>query len=184
MKPKLFIVTGNAMKFRELSEKLSEFFDCEQKVLNEPEIQGSPEEILKHKITRAYEFFKQPVLVDDVIVHFEALNGFPGPYMKYFWECFTPYEMGVKFAGSRIQAVCHLGLYRKEGEIIVAEGVLNGKVIVPENKDYKDRYFDLFFQPDGMDKPMIDCSTEEKNEFSHRGLAMKNLIAILKKENI
>jgi hypothetical protein len=49
MKPKLFIVTGSAFKFEDLSAKLSQYFDCEKKPWNEPEIQGDPEEILKHK---------------------------------------------------------------------------------------------------------------------------------------
>ena len=42
MKPKLLIVTGSKFKFGDLAEKLGEFFDCEQKTLNEPEIQGEP----------------------------------------------------------------------------------------------------------------------------------------------
>lgn len=182
MKPKLFIVTTNSMKFEELSSKLGEFFDCEQKTFNEPEIQGKPEEIFKHKLARAYEFFKQPVLVDDVSVHIEALGGFPGPYMKDFWDYMSPYEMGVKFAGSKIKAICRLGICRGEGDVLVAEGTVNGKIVTPKTTDHKKRHFDIFVQLDGMDRPMIEFTTEEKNEFSHRGLAMKNLIAILKKK--
>ncbi|MEI8378426.1 MAG: non-canonical purine NTP pyrophosphatase, partial [bacterium] len=68
MKPKLLIVTGSSFKFQDLSAKLSEFFDCEKGEWNEPEIQGDPEEIIKHKLKTAYRIFKQPVLVDDVTV--------------------------------------------------------------------------------------------------------------------
>src|SRR6185295_11446858 len=108
MKPKLFIVTGTDFKFKDLSYKLKDFFDCEQKIWDEPEIQGTPAEIIKHKLNTAYAKFKQPVLVDDVSVYFDALNGFPGPYMKDFFKVMSPYEMGVKFAGSRIKAICRL----------------------------------------------------------------------------
>ena len=183
MKPKLFIVTGSPMKFRELSIRLNEFFDCEQRDWNEPEIQGTSEEIIKHKVARAYEIFKHPVLVDDVAVYFDELNGFPGPYMKSFIECMPVQEMGVKFAGTKVKAVCLLGLALSEEKIIIAEGIINGIVVKPKNKEHNGTYFDLFFQVDGTDKPMIEFTPEEKNEFSHRGLAMKNLLEILKKEN-
>lgn len=182
MKPKLYIVTGSAFKFDDLALKLNEFFDCEKKEWNEPEIQGDPKEIITHKLKRAYEIFKHPVLVDDVSVNIEALNGFPGPYMKDFWKCFTPFEMGNKFVGSRISATCQLGLCLGEGDITIAEGTFHGKIIAPKDNDHKGREFELFVVLDGTDKPMLELSTEEKNEFSHRGLAMKNLLEVLKKE--
>ncbi|GEM_PF-2684969 len=184
MKPKLFIVTGSTFKFGDLAFKLSGFFDCEQKIWDEPEIQGDPEEILKHKLKRAYEIYKHPVLVDDVSVNIGELNGFPGPYMKDFWKCFTPYEMGVKFAGSRVSATCYLGLCRGGGDdIVIAEGTHSGKIIAPTHNDHQGRDFELFVQLDGTDKVMLELSDEERNEFSHRGLAMRNLLEILKKEN-
>lgn len=183
MKPKLFIVTGSAFKFQDLSAKLGEFFECEKKPWTEHEIQGDPKEIIRYKLNRAYEIYKHPVLVDDVSVNMEALNGFPGPYQKDFWKCFNPQEMGVKFAGSRISATCRLGLCRGEGDVVIAEGTFHGKIIAPKDNDHKDRDFELFVQLDGMDKVMLEYKPEEYYEFSHRGLAMKNLLEILKKEN-
>ncbi len=182
MKPKLFIVTGSSMKFRELASGLAEFFDCEQKDWTEPEIQGSNEEILDHKLRRAYEIFQSPVLVDDVSTYIEELNGFPGPYMKDFFKVMTPYEMGNKFAGSKIKAICQLGLCRGLGDIVIATGEFNGKIVGPKDNDHQGRWYDLFVQLDGTDRPMIELSTEEKNKFSHRGVAMKNLLEILKNE--
>ncbi len=182
MKPKLFIVTGSEMKYKELSAKLGEFFDCEQKPWNEPEIQGKPEEILKHKMNRAYEIFQQSVLVDDVSVNIEELGGFPGPYMRDFFDFLSPYEMGAKFAGSKISATCRLGLYRDKEDIVMVEGTFYGRVVIPKQKDHENKWFEFFVQLDGMDRPMSELSLEEKNEVSHRGKAMKNLLEILKKE--
>ncbi len=179
-KPRLLIVTGSRLKFQELSAGLSQFFDCEQADWNEPEIQGTPEEILRHKLNRAYEIYQKPVLVDDSSAHFEALNGFPGPYMKDFFECMTPYEIGEKFAGSKIRAVCRLGICRGIDDFIIAEGEFAGRVVVPERKDHNGRYYDLFVVLDGMDKPMIELSIEEKNKVSHRGKAMDKLLELLK----
>ncbi len=181
MKQKLLIVTSNPMKFRELGSRLGEFFDCEMVSFDEPEIQGTAEEISLHKMKRAYEVFKQPVLVDDTSVHLGDLNGFPGPYMKDMFKYMSPYEIGIKFAGSTMKAVCRLGLMRGEDDFIVAEGVINGTVIPPKNNDFKDRHFDLFLQLDGTNKPLIEFSDEEKNKISHRGKAMDNLIELVKK---
>jgi inosine/xanthosine triphosphate pyrophosphatase family protein len=103
--------------------------------------------------------------------------------MKDFFKVMTPEEMGKKFAGTRIKAICMLGLYRGEGDIVIAKGEFNGKIVAPKNNDHKDRWFELFVQLDGTDKVMLDYTTEEKNEFSHRGKAMQNLLETLKKEN-
>ncbi len=168
------------MKFSELSSELSEFFDCEQKVIDLLEIQGKPEEIIKHKLEEAYSTLGQVVLVDDVSTHFEVLNGFPGPYVKDFFDCFTPYEIGNKFTDSRVKMVCWLGLCRGEGDTVIVNGTLEGIVVPPKQKDHGGRWLDLVVQAEGTDKPMIEFSYEEKNKFSHRGKAMRNLLAILK----
>ncbi len=183
MRPKLYIVTGSKFKFGDLSLKLGEFFDCEKKPWNDPEIQGNPDEIIKYKLQRAYEIYKHPVLVDDVSVNMEALNGFPGPYQKDFWKCFTPYEMGHKFAGSRISATCRLGLCRGPEDIVIVEGTFEGVIVPPKDNDHKGREFELFVKLDGMDKVMLEYHPSEYYDSSHRGRAMKNLLEILKKEN-
>ncbi len=48
------------------------------------EIQGTPEEILRHKVSKAYEAFQGTVLFDDFFVHFEERCGFTKPYIKDF----------------------------------------------------------------------------------------------------
>jgi inosine triphosphate pyrophosphatase len=181
MKDKLIIVTGNKMKFDELSCMLSDYFDCEiGKLPGYYEIQGTPEEIITHKLKASYEYFKERVLVDDTSLHFDALCGFPGPYIRDFLACMSSYDMGVKFAGTRMSVSCRLGVHDGTKPII-AIGTIYGDVVIPKDTDPGPREFDLFMKVDGMDKVMLEYSTEEKNKFSHRGLAMKNLIAMLHK---
>ncbi len=182
MKPKLAIVTGNPLKFRELSIALSEFFDCEQRQIDGYEIQGTPEEIITHKLKKAFTEFKEPVLVDDTSVHFETLNGFPGPYIRDFFKAFTPFAMGEKFAGSRIEVVCRLGLMQGPDDIVIATGKITGDVIQPKVLNDNGREFDLFIQIDGTDRPMIEFSAEEKNKYSHRGNAIRDLVQKLKEK--
>ena len=134
------------------------------------------EEIIKHKLLAAYEQFKEPVLVDDTSVHFDALNGFPGPYMKDFWKCFNPYQMGVKFAGSRIKVVSRIAVMYNPDRILFADGVVEGDIIMPKTEDDNGTELDLFVQIDGTDKPMIEMTVEEKNRHSHRGKAIIDLL--------
>ena len=180
MKPKLFIVTGTKFKFDDLAYKLKDYFDCEQKIWDEHEIQGSPEEIIKDKLKKAYKKFGGAVLVDDVSVYIDALNGFPGPYMKDFLKAMEPYEMGHKFAGSRIKAVCRLGLMQGEDDLVIAKGEFEGVIVAPKSKDHKGRFFELFVKLDGTDKAMLDLTDEERNKYSHRGQAIQNLLKIFK----
>src|SRR3989344_2478366 len=166
MKPKLYIVTGSKFKFGDLSAKLNEYFDCEQKPWDEHEIQGDPEEIIRHKLKRAYEVYQHPVLVDDVSVHMDALGGFPGPYMKDFFTHMDPFEMGNKFAGSRISATCRLGLCRGEGNDIIAEGTFQGVIVPPKTRNHEGRFFETFVKLDGMEKVMIEYDPLEYYEQS------------------
>jgi len=180
-KPTIIIVTGNSLKFNELSLELSKLFNCEQRTLdNYCEIQGTPEEIINHKLQASYEAFKKPVICDDTSVHFEELGGFPGPYIKDFTRHIPIYEMGMKFAGSRIRIGCRLGFYNGENEPIITLGEINGDVVTPKNIDPGVREFDLFVQIDGTNKPMIELTLEEKNKYSHRGYAIQNLLEKLK----
>ncbi len=42
--------------------------------------------IVEHKVRQAYEFFKEPVLVEDGGLAFEALGRLPGPFIRFFNE--------------------------------------------------------------------------------------------------
>jgi inosine triphosphate pyrophosphatase len=180
MKKKLIIVTGNPLKVRELSNALGDFFDCEAGTLEGYEIQGTPEEILEHKLNRAYEKFKMPVLVDDTSLHFEELNGFPGPYIRDFLRAIPSVEMGKKFVGGRVSLACRLAVMRSPGDVVLGKGEVFGTVVKPKEIDPGIREFDIFIQVDGTDKPMFEFTPEEKNHFSHRGNAVRDLIAKLK----
>lgn len=176
MKEKLTIVTGNELKFRQLAHSLSEHFDCEQGIFKTYEIQGVGEEILQDKMTRAYEYFKKPILVDDTSLHFEELGGFPGSYIRDFLRLLPSYQMGKKFKGSRVKVISRLGLMKNPEMIIIGQGVVEGVVVDPKVKDPGFREFDNFIQPDGLDRPLIDFSPEDTMQYSHRGNAVKDLL--------
>ena len=84
MQQPLFI-TGNQHKADYLACMLG--MPLEHRKINLVEIQSSsPEEVVRHKVREAYEIAQQPVLVEDVSLGFAALNGLPGPFIKFFVE--------------------------------------------------------------------------------------------------
>ena len=177
MKPKLAIVTGNTMKYAELAAALASFFDCEQKKLEGyDEVQGNADYILKHKLTASYAAFKQPILVDDTSVYFDALHGFPGPYFKDFVALMKPYDMGMYFFGTRMRTECRIAIMYTPDDVVYGLGIAQGTVMEPKTHDDQGRELDLFMQVDGTDRVMLDYAVEEKNAFSHRGLAVKDLL--------
>lgn len=182
MKEKLIIVTGNPLKFEQIDHVLSEYFDCEQKSFATYEIQGTPEEILLDKLNRAYAHFQTPVLVEDTSLHIETLGGFPGPYIRDFLKCIHSYDMGKKFVGSRMSVVSRFGIRFDTDTVIIVAGKVEGLVADPTVKEPGTREFDTFFQPDGLDRPLIEFSPTDVLPFSHRGLALRTLVSSLKEK--
>lgn len=85
-------VTGNQLKFLTARNNLQKHgIELEQKELEIPEIQAaSTEQVALDKAARAFKLVKQPLLVSDHGWLVSALNGFPGPYMKYINTWFEP----------------------------------------------------------------------------------------------
>jgi inosine triphosphate pyrophosphatase len=81
----LTFITGNQFK----ADKLAEYLDipiAHQK-LDLDEIQSlDVTKIVEHKVRQAYDLLGKPVLVEDSALSFDALNGLPGPFIKFFVE--------------------------------------------------------------------------------------------------
>lgn len=87
----IVINTGNTTKFEIAKSVLSEYnvVPVQQKI-ETPEIQSvSNKEICEYSARYAYTIIQQPVVVTDVGYYISALNGFPGPYVKYINKWLT-----------------------------------------------------------------------------------------------
>lgn len=82
MKQPIF-VTGNQHKADHLAKLLG--VPIKHQKIDVDEIQ-SPylEEVATHKAKQAYDAVQKPVLVEDVALSFVALDGLPGPFIKFF----------------------------------------------------------------------------------------------------
>ena len=99
-------VSGNKNKLKELNQIINTHIkDIEVKQLDIdlPELQGTPEDIVRGKLKLALEKSKNldgPVLVEDTSLCFNAYNGLPGAYIKYFLKAIKPeglYKMSCFF---------------------------------------------------------------------------------------
>ncbi|KAI0920806.1 hypothetical protein AcW1_005023 [Taiwanofungus camphoratus] len=94
-------VTGNANKLREVRAILgASSIEVDSQDLDVPEIQGSTREVAAAKCRRAAELIGGPCITEDTALCFEALNGLPGPYIKYFLK-----ELGHE-GSSRLPTPC------------------------------------------------------------------------------
>ena len=76
-------ITGNQNKADYLARILG--VDLEHHKLDLDEIQTvDPQELIEHKVKQAYSILKKPVLVEDTALFFNALDGLPGPFVKFF----------------------------------------------------------------------------------------------------
>ena len=181
-------VTGNDMKAREMNKILAEHGatkgpDPETslvnlKVLNVdlPEIQEvSTEAIAKSKVILASQLANGPCVVEDTSLQFQALGGMPGPYIKWFQQTLKSeglYNLLKAYEDKSAVAVCTLAFCPyPHADPVLFTGRCQGKIVAPvEGRGFG---WDSIFVPDGCDRPFSMMSTEEKNEKSHRGKAVR-----------
>ena len=112
-------VTGNRGKVKSLTNRLPDDISLQQKDLDIAEIQDNDiETIAKQKALDAWSRVGKPVVVQDSGFHIDALNGFPGPYIKHTLNTIGP-EGIVRLLDSKEARTCYfrqaLGYVDEEG---------------------------------------------------------------------
>lgn len=128
-----------------------------------------------------------PALADDTGLEVLALSGKPGVQSARFagpgaddganrkklLEEMSPFQ--DRRARFRTVAALSMG-----GQIFLFEGVCNG-IIIRSEVGAGGFGYDPVFQPDGYERTFAQMSAEEKNAISHRGVAMRKVVAFLKR---
>jgi inosine triphosphate pyrophosphatase len=160
------IVTGNPHKLAELQQVFPAEITLQSKKLNLDEIQSLDlHEIVHHKLHQAYATVNNPVIVEDVSAELEALNGLPGPFIKFFEERLGKGALFRLAGESRVKIICSMGYYDGTHEFIV-DGEIEGRIVAP--RDGEGFGFDFVVIPDGYDKTMSELGLDIKNTISHR----------------
>ena len=116
-------------------------------------------------------------MVEDSILSLNALNGLPGPFIKYFEDFIGPdgiYRLLADFEDKSAIAKCHIGVFSTKNKTLdIFGGSCFGKIVKPEG----DMTFgwDACFQPDGFEKPFSCLDKIVKNRISHRAKAFDKL---------
>ncbi|KAJ1953471.1 acetyl-coenzyme A synthetase 2 [Linderina pennispora] len=181
---KLVFVTGNKNKLREMQELLSTTVALENNPLDLEEIQGSTQEVAIAKCRRAANIIGGPVITEDVGLGFNAMNGLPGPYIKWFLKELKPaglYKMLDGFEDKTGFAVCTVAYCEGPGhEPILFEGVHHGRIVEPRGPGVFG--WNPIFEPEGHSETYAEMSDETKNTCSHRFLAVEKLKKFLSEQ--
>lgn len=127
---------------------------------------------------------------DDTGLEVEALNGAPGVYSaRYAGEQKDANDNMDKLLSelkdktnrkANFKTVIVLNL---NGNQNLFTGIINGKII--EEKIGTNGFgYDPIFVADGYEKTFAELTMEEKSIISHRGIAVKELILFLQKQNL
>ncbi|XP_059632230.1 inosine triphosphate pyrophosphatase [Cornus florida] len=167
-------VTGNAKKLEEVRAILGNSIPFQSLKLDLPELQGEPEDISKEKARLAAKEVKGPVLVEDACLCFNALNGLPGPYIKWFLPKIGHEGLNnllMAYEDKSAYTVCVFSFaLGPNADPITFLGKTTGKIVPPRGP--KDFGWDPIFQPDGYDQTYAEMPKEEKNKISHRSKAL------------
>lgn len=177
----IYVVTGNPGKLRELQVIFPASLNLAAKKLDIDEIQSMDlHKIVRDKLERAYDQLQAPVIVDDVSAELACLGGLPGPFMRYFEETFGDralWELAQHYEDHSATIRCTMGYYDGK-DMKIVDGVVKGEIVPPRGKNGFG--FDFVFVPEGESRTNAEMTPEEKNQISHRALAIKKLVTALK----
>ncbi|ALB48283.1 MULTISPECIES: XTP/dITP diphosphatase [Clostridium] len=199
---KLILASNNKKKIKEMKEILKEI-DIEVRSLEDERINidvvedgKTFEENAKKKAKEIYEYLLERkdsnfiVLADDSGLEVNYLNGEPGIYSaRYAGEHGNDSKnnekllnklKGVLKSNRGAKFICQLAMFTDKGEYFKVTGEVEGYIIEELHGDGGFGYDPLFFY-EPLDKTFAELTSEEKNEISHRGKALKELKKVINK---
>ena len=154
-----------------------------------PETSDNLEDNASQKAYFVYDNYGYNCFADDTGLEIEALDGRPGVYSaRYAGEdCVAEDNMQkvlTEMQGEDKRNACFRTIISLviDGKEFQFEGQIDGQII-PEKWGDKGFGYDPIFLPDGFEESFAQMSVQRKNEISHRGLAVKQLIEFLKKRH-
>ena len=179
MRRDFVFVTGSADKRREAARILG--FEPAAHPLDLPELQSLElAAILKAKAEAAFGALGAPVLVEDVSFEIEAMNGFPGPLVKWMLAALGAEGLAhaaLALGDGSAKAVCALAYF--DGQTLrTFEGETRGR-LVAKARGGNGFGWDPVFQPQGSAQTFAELEPEDKDRHSHRGKAWRAFAAAL-----
>ena len=186
---KIVFATGNPNKLKEIKSAINSFEIVGLKDLGiTEEIPETGDTLKKNALQKAKYVYDKTGLdcfSDDTGLEIEALDYRPGVYSAMYAgsDCNAENNMRKVLEelgetpnrNAQFKTVIALIL---EGKEYFFEGVVKGEIL--KEKTGKDGFgYDPIFRPLGYKESFAEMSIAQKNEISHRGLAVKKLIKFL-----
>ena len=179
---KFIFVTSNKNKVREVTEILGSNIIIRELELTE--IQSLDLDlVVSEKAKEAYAKIKKPVLVEDISLEIQALNGLPGTFVKFFLERLGT-EGTVELVGkSKSDTTVTAAVAIYDGKILkIFKSTISG-TLSKKDKGKNGFGFDKVFIPKGYKQTYAQMSSSLKNKISHRAKVLKKVKAYLKGTN-
>jgi non-canonical purine NTP pyrophosphatase (RdgB/HAM1 family) len=173
------LVTRNLGKIAEARLALGS--DLETVLADLPEIQSLDYlEVVRAKADEAWRQVGRPLIVEEAGLDLAALNGFPGPLVKWMLKAVGAEGLArtaVSLEDVRATARCFL-FYKDGDQELIAEGRTDGTLILPGRGTYGFGW-DPVFLPEGDTHTFAELTGLEKDAVSHRGKAWREMLGLL-----
>ena len=195
---KIVLATANTHKVIEFQRILNELLpDLELVAASQfpgvPEIEETGSTFAENALIKARainEFTNLPALADDSGLVVEALNGAPGIFSARYAGINADDKANVMKLLNEIKGLdqsllsakfeCSIALVDKSQDLeLLVDGQMPGQVI-KEVRGENGFGYDPIFVPQGLTKTSSELSDSEKDQISHRGIALRKISVILK----
>ena len=196
---KIIFATGNQGKMKERREIMSNVSD---KILSlkeagiEADIDENGKTFEENAIIKAKticELTGQIVMADDSGLEVDYMDKAPGVYSARYLGEDTPYSVknaaiiknleNAKGEERSARFVCVIATAFPDGRVITSRGVIEGLIGYEEKGDNGFGYDPIFYVPE-YDMTTAQMNSEQKNQVSHRGKALRLMKEKLKNEGI
>lgn len=188
---KICFATNNSKKIEEVKAALTSDFTvvslaeigCQEEL---PETGDTLEHNAFQKARYVFEHYGVDCFADDAGLEVDALEGAPGVYSGRFageprsdernLELLLEKLKGIKNRTARFKTVIALIQGGNENSFT---GIAEGEILT-EKIGHGGFGYDPVFRPNGYQKSFAELSLQEKNQISHRGKAVRELVRFLK----
>lgn len=185
---KVVIATNNTGKIKEIKEILKDYEILTLKDMNcEIEVEENQDTFEGNAMKKAKEIanvLKMPVIADDSGLCIDILKGWPGVHTaRFLGENATQEQRNnailekMKKEQKRTARVICCMAYYEDGNFILGKGEVEGKIATKKRGKNGFGFDEIFELPNG--KTFAELTLDEKNQISHRKLALQDL-----KENL
>ena len=190
---KLIFATNNLNKLKEIHSSVDQFDIVSLKDLDiYEEIPETGKTLRANALQKAQFIYNKTGLncfADDTGLEIDSINGRPGVYSaRYAGEKCSAEDNMQKVLFELTNSTNRNAVFKTvialiiDGDKYFFEGHIEG-MILKEKSGIDGFGYDPIFKPNGFNQTFAEMSMTQKNEISHRGIAVRKLIKYLNKNN-